>query len=119
MKLSLLAVVVATMQVPSLVSGQTEPIRIPKIGSLPRINEQLNLLSARIDREMARGLVTKHDAEDFQREINDLQAESSDERLQNGGPLKEGDRFDLQARISRLKERLDREIAKGAAATPR
>jgi len=76
-------------------------------------------LSARIDRRLARGQLSRFDADKAHREINDLQAEASDDRLQNGGRLKEADRFGLKARITRLKEAIDKERTSGASAPPR
>lgn len=82
------------------------------------LNEQLDQLSARIDRRLARGQLSQQVADNAHREINDLQAEASDDRLQNGGQLKEADRFGLQARITQLKDEIDRDRTTGASAPP-
>jgi len=80
------------------------------------LSEQLDRLSARIDRRLARGQISQRNADKTHREINDLQAEASDDRLQNGGQLKVADRFGLQARITQLKEEIDRDRTTGASA---
>ncbi len=46
------------------------------------INEQLNAITARIDRRVARGRLSRNDAMRARREIDDIQAQASEDRLQ-------------------------------------
>ncbi len=71
-----------------------------------RIDEQLDRLSSRIDRDMAQGQRARADTEQAHREINGLQDQLNADREEHGGRITVPDRFDLQARIDRLKESL-------------
>jgi len=102
----------ASVQAPA--SAQNAPTVTHSPSARNGLSEQLAQLSARIDRRLARGQMSQHDADKTHREINDLQAEASDDRLQNGGQLKEADRFSLQDRITQLKEEIDRDRTTGA-----
>jgi outer membrane murein-binding lipoprotein Lpp len=79
------------------------------------LNEQLDRLSATIDRRVAHGRMSLQDAERARREVNNLQAETSDDRVKNGGQLTEADRFRLQARISQLKAETDQARPQGVS----
>ncbi len=119
MKKALLAALAAAgaASVQVSASAQTAPTVAHHPSARNGLNEQLDQLSARIDRRLARGQLSQRDADKTHREINDLQAEASDDRLQNGGKLKEADRFGLQERIIQLKEEIDRRTT-GASAPP-
>ena len=103
---------VAWVQAPA--SAQNAPPATHHPSARNSLNDQLDQLSARINHRLARGQISPHDADKTHREINDLQAEASDDRLQNGGQLKEADRFSLQDRITQLKEEIDRDRTTGA-----
>jgi hypothetical protein len=107
----------ASVQAPA--SAQNAPPVTHRPSARNGLSEQLTQLSARIDRRLARGQISRHDADKTHREINDLQSETSNDRLQNGGQLKEADRFNLQERITQLKEEIDRDRTTGASATSR
>jgi hypothetical protein len=100
------------------VAAQTAPTATHRPSARNGLTEQLDHLSARIDHHLARGQISQHDAVKAHREINDLQAEASDDRLQNGGQLREADRFGLQARITQLQEEVGRDRTTGASAPP-
>jgi len=114
---ALVAVGAASVQLSA--SAQNAPPVTHQPSARNGLSEQLDQLSARIDRRLARGQMSQHDADKTHREINDLQAEASSDRLQNGGQLKGADRFGLQDRITQLKEEIDRDRTTGASVPPR
>jgi hypothetical protein len=77
--------------------------------ALHRIIEQLDRLGGRIDREVAQGRLARPDADRARREINSIQDQMNADREEHGGRVTVADRFDLQARIDRLKENLRQE----------
>jgi len=115
MKTVVLAVLAAaaTAALPALAVAQPAPGPVQAPSARDSLTEQIDRLSATIDRRLARGRLTQLQADQAHRQINDLQAELSDDRLKNGGQLSEADRFGLQARISTLKAQIDRERATG------
>jgi hypothetical protein len=120
MKMAILAALAAAGAASLLVSANAQNALTitPHPNARDSLGAQLDQLSARIDRRLARGQISQHDADTTHREINDLQAQASEDRLQNGGRLKEADRFALQGQITQLKEEIDRDRTIGASPPP-
>ena len=83
-----------------------------KPSALHRIIEQLDRLNSGIDREVAQGRLARPDADRAHREISGIQAQMTADREEHGGRVTVADRFDLQARINRLRENLRQERMK-------
>jgi hypothetical protein len=85
------------------------PTRVSPPTERNGVNEQLRRLNVTIDRRLAHGRISKDDAVAAHREVNDIQAEVTDDRLHNGGQVSERDHFALQDRINKLREKIDSE----------
>lgn len=70
------------------------------------IDERLDRLSSRIDRQMTHGWLARTATEQAHREINGMKDQLNADREQHGGRITVPDRFYLQARIDRLEESL-------------
>lgn len=66
------------------------------------VREQLDQLSARVDRGLREGQLSQKAADEARRRINDIAAQASTDRERDGGKLTEADRFDITAQINRL-----------------
>jgi hypothetical protein len=101
---------------PSLALSQNSPLALPN-GRAPRpgANEQLDQLSARVDRDLAEGRISPAQATEDHRRINAIEDEVSADREEHGGRLTDSDRFDIEAQIERLRDSLRRERTTGPA----
>jgi len=80
------------------------------------INQQLDQLSAKIDREVGRGQLSQTQAVDALREVSSIEDAADAEREEHGGELEVANRLDLQARIDRLKAHILQERTNGPVA---
>jgi len=113
-KILLAAAVVAGIAagIPALGSAQTAPPPPnPSPMNAHNITEQLNQVSARIDRYLARGQLSQTEAVEALRRVNALLDKASADREAHGGQLTEAERFRAQAKIDALNDDLRRERA--------
>jgi hypothetical protein len=109
MKTILIAALAAAALSCSDVVAQNSRPTVPQPSARNSINEQLDAIGARIDRRLARGRLSKNDAAQAHQEVDDIQAEASEDRLHDGGQLSETDRFAIVARIHQLEARIEGE----------
>ncbi|HEY2658511.1 MAG TPA: hypothetical protein VGI79_02235 [Caulobacteraceae bacterium] len=80
------------------------------------VRDQLDQLSARIDRDLAQGRLSQKQAEQARRQVNDIAAQASTLRERHGGTLTVADHFAIHAQIERLDNQIHGE--RGDAAAP-
>ena len=117
MKIACLATLatLATLSAPAAAPAQdTAPPRVAPPTERNGLNEQLHRLDVSIDRRLAHGHISKHDAAAAHREIFDIQSDVADARLRNGGQVPSDEHFRLQDRVNKLQEQIDRERIGGA-----
>jgi hypothetical protein len=119
MKSLLIAAAVASLvaSLPGLALAQAASSHIP--ASELGLNEQLDQLSARIDRDVGGGQLSQTQAVDAMREVSSIQDAADAEREEHGGQLGVADRLELQARIDHLKADLRHERTNGGMAPAR
>ena len=101
-------VVFAALSTPAAVPAQdTAPPRAAPPSERNGLSEQLHRLDVRIDRRLAHGHISKHDAAAAHREVYDIQSDLADVRLRNGGQVPSDEHFRLQDRVNKLSEKID------------
>ena len=116
MKTACLAALVtfAALSSPAAAPAQdTAPPRAVPPTERNGLNEQLRRLDAAIDRRLAHGHISRHDAAGAHREVFDIQSDLSDTRLRNGGQVPPDEHFRLQDRVNKLQDQIDRERTGG------
>jgi len=116
MKTLLIAAAVASLvaSLPGLILAQGLAAGSPPIPAVEQpINQQLDQLSARIDREVGGGQLSQTQAVDALREVSSIQDAADAEREEHGGQLGFADRLELQTRIDHLKSDLRHERTSG------
>ncbi len=105
---------------PTLTLAQAAPppsVHSPISGH--NITDQLDQLSARIERYRARGQLSPAEADAARRAINALEGQAGANREANGGQFSDAERFAMQSKIDDLNRELRRErAANGGAPTP-
>jgi hypothetical protein len=117
-RIPLLALIGGTLAAGDAIA-QNPPSAVQPPSARNGVNEQLDAISARIDRRLARGRLSRDDATAAHREVDDIQAEAGEDRLRDGGQLSEADRFAIEARIHRLEEQIEGERTPVPGAAPR
>jgi hypothetical protein len=109
------AAVAASLAAPAL--AQTPSPAVPS-GSASRlgVNGQLDDLNRRIDRASALGRISQDQAVEDHRQVNSLQDEASADREQHGGKLIDAERFELQAKIDRLRQAVQQQRSENPSA---
>ncbi|HEY2049242.1 MAG TPA: hypothetical protein VGH03_07855 [Caulobacteraceae bacterium] len=103
-------VVFATLLSPAEVPAQdTAPPRASPPTERNGLGEQLHRLDVGIDRRLAHGHISRHDAAAAHRELYDIQSDLADVRLRNGGQVPSDEHFRLQDRVNKLSEKIDSE----------
>ncbi|HEX4741331.1 MAG TPA: hypothetical protein VH353_08380 [Caulobacteraceae bacterium] len=103
-------VVFAALSSPAAAPAQnTAPPRAAPPTERNGLNEQLHRLDVSIDRRLAHGHISKHDAAAAHREAFDIQSDLADARLRNGGQVPSDEHFRLQDRVNKLQEQIDSE----------
>jgi hypothetical protein len=117
MKIARLAalVVFAALSSPIAVLAQaTAPPRAAPPTERNGLDEQLHRLDVTIDRRLAHGHISRHDAAAAHRDVYDIQSDVADVRLRNGGQVPSDEHFRLQDRVNKLRERIDSERIGGS-----
>jgi hypothetical protein len=104
-KALLIAAAVAglALSAPALAQAPAPALQLPNQPAVrPGLTQQLDDLSARIDRDLAQGRISQADAIRDHREVNRIQDLAAADREANAGHLTEAEHFDLQAQIDQL-----------------
>jgi hypothetical protein len=102
---------------PGLALAQAAPAGSPQIPAAELgINEQLDRMSARIDREVGSGQLSQTEAVDALREVSSIEDAADADREEHGGQLPVADHLEFQTRIDHLKENIRHERTSGGTA---
>ena len=102
---------------PGLAAAQAALTRSSQIPAAEYgINQQLDQLSARVDREVGRCQLSQTEAVDALRDVSSIQDAADADREENGGQLTVPNRLEIQARIDHLKAAIRQERTSGGTA---